>query len=167
MIPVFGFVLALFFTILGLMGMILPWSEAVRSEVVTFILNNNLLLSLFGFFFFIMGVGLFFQIAYGFKRKYTTISQGESKVDISEEVFHDYLSIYFNELFPYTEIPCQISLKKRKARVTADLPYVPQDEQKAMLKKIETDLSDIFRELIGYRQALLLSISFAPTEKLR
>lgn len=167
MTPLLTLILALFFIVLGLIGIVLPWSTSARTEVVDFLLSNTVLLSLFGFSFLVMGAGTLLQIFNGLKRRYTTIKDGDSKVELSEEVFKDYLSIYFQELFPYTEVPCQVQLKKRKARVIADLPFVPENQQKDLLKKIEEELSDIFRELIGYRHALLLSISFAPTEKLK
>lgn len=155
-------ILALFFLILGILGVLLPWSPAIRAEIVDFLLSNTLTISLFGFLFFAIGLGVLVQLFLGMKRHYFTSRLKAVDFEVSEKVIRDYLSVYFRELFPYSEVPCQIILKKKKAKITADLPPLPKGEQGAMVKKIESDLSDIFRDLIGYPHELLLSISFQP-----
>lgn len=155
-------ILALFFLILGILGMLLPWSPTIRAEIVDFLLANTFTLSLFGFLFFIMGLGVLIQLLLGLRRHYFTSRLKAVDFDVSEKVIRDYLSVYFRDLFPFSEVPCQILLKKKKAKIIADLPPVPKGEQGAMVKKIEHDLADIFRDLIGYPHELLLSISFQP-----
>lgn len=157
----FGIIFALFFILLGFMGMILPWSTYVRTEVIDFLLSNSLLVFIFGFSLFVVGIGALAQMLHSMKRSYTTFKEGNTRVDISEEVVRDYLLTYFHDLFPHTEIPCQIQFKKKKVQIIADLPFVAQDNQKELLKKIESDLSGIFRDILGYRNDLLVSISFA------
>lgn len=161
----FGVIFALFFLLLGIIGIILPWSPVVRTEVVDFLLSNTVILMLFGFSFFVIGIGALFQVLHGMKRSYTTFKEGHTRVDVSEEVIQDYLLTYFHDLFPYTEVPCQILFNKKKIQIIADLPFVAHAKQKELLKKIESDLSDLFRDILGYRHDLYVSISFAGSEK--
>ena len=161
----YGIILALFFILLGVMGIILPWSTNIRTEVVDFLLSNTVLLTLFGFAFLTLGLGVIFQMIHGLKRKYVTIKTDGPKTKLSEEVFEDYLKLYFEEIFPKTEVPCRVTLKRKKAKVMADLPFVAESEQEPLIRKIEEDLSDIFRELVGWRHELLFAVSFAPGNK--
>jgi hypothetical protein len=158
----YGIILALFFIVLGIIGVILPWSVAIRTELVDFLLSNTFMLTLLGLLFLFVGAGVIFQMLHGMKRRYITLKELQPHTIISEEVIRDYLKIYFDDLFPKTPVPCRIALKRKKAKVLADLPYVAEKDQEALTRKIEKDLSDIFRELIGWRHDLFLAISFAP-----
>lgn len=151
---------AFFFIVLGLMGMILPWSVTARTAVIEFLLLNTITLSIFGFFFFVVGVATIFYIFETSKRRYIRITKEGYKTEISEAVVNDYLSSYFRELFPRTDIPFKTELKKKRAEITIDLPFVTKDEQKDLLEKIEKELSNLFRDILGYRKELRLIISF-------
>lgn len=161
----YGIILALFFVLLGLMSLILPWSVSIRTEVVDFLLSNTITLTLVGISLLVMGLGVLIQILHGLKRRYVILKGNSPKIDLNETIFQDYLNLYFEELFPNTEVPCRITLKRKSAKVKADLPYIPTEAQEALLKKIENDLSDIFRGFIGWRYELLLAVSFAPLNK--
>jgi hypothetical protein len=161
-----NFLIALFFIILGIIGIILPWSAGARTQAIEFILTNSISLSLFGFTFLVAGLASLFQIVQGSKKQYFTLTREGLKADVSENVIKFYLVNYFQEIFPYTEVPCQIDLKKSRLDIMADLPYVHKQEQKELLKKIEADLSELFREVIGYQKDLRINISFQP-EKLK
>lgn len=163
---VIGIFLSLFFLLLALITLFLPWSPTVRTEIVDFLLSNTLALTLIGFAFLMIAIGFIFQLVHGFKRRYISFQEGALKTDISEQAVDDYLKGYFQDLFPYSEVPCQLTLKKKKAHIVADLPYVKPAEQKSLVEKIEKDLSEIFRDFLGYRKELLVSISFAPENKL-
>src|SRR5687768_7062474 len=111
----FNIVLALFFIVLGLLGIILPWSPTICTEVVDFLLSNTITLSIFGFAFLVIGITVLVQIIQRRKRRYFTRHQKALEIDVSEKVINDYLSVYFRDLFPLTEVPCQVILKKKKA----------------------------------------------------
>lgn len=151
---------AIFFLVLGLIGMIIPFSPYLRTEVVDFILSNTLALAILGFFFFAIGLGALIQLSQAARRHYFTLKRKAVDFDVSEKVILDYLSLYFRDLFPNTEVSSRVILKKNKVKIIADLPFFPKLEQESLVKKIEEDLVDILRELIGYPHELLLSISF-------
>lgn len=163
---VYGIILAAFFVLLGLISLIFPWSASIRTQVVGFLLSNSLILTLIGLSFLMIGLGVILQMLNGLKRRYVVLKEKGPKTEISEEVFEDYIKLYFNELFPKTNVPLRVQLKKKKAKVIADLPYIHEEEQEPLLNRIEDDLTDIFRELIGWRHDLLLAISFAPRPKI-
>jgi hypothetical protein len=157
-----SFILALFLFVVGFLSLSVALSPFARTEVVSFILENSTYLLLFGIVFLTIGAISFFYLAQNFKRRYYTLKSGQVEIDVSERVIEKYLQNYFKELYPFNEVPCQIDLNKKRAAVIADLPYVPVQEQKALLRKIEEDLTSLFRDQIGFRHELKVSISFSP-----
>lgn len=157
-----SFIISLFFVAVGATALTIAFSTYARTETITFILENSNLIILFGLLFITIGIISFFYLVQSTKRKYYTVKSQKLEVDVSESVIHKYLKNYFRELYPYNDVPCQVELKRRRAEVTADLPFVPTNEQKDLLKKIEEDLTSIFRDQIGYRNELKVSISFSP-----
>lgn len=162
MYTLISLLLSLFFITLGLASLIIPWSAYARTELITFLLENTILLTFFGFTLLTLGLITLFYIIQNSKRKYFTIKSNQLETEVSETVISKYLSSYFRELYPLNDVACKVELKKRKALVIADLPYVPENEQKELLKKIEEDLTDLFRDVIGFRHELKVSISFSP-----
>ncbi len=157
-----SFILSLFFVAVGASALTIAISPYARAEAITFLLESTNLIILFGLLFIVIGIISFFYLVQSTKRKYYTLKSQKLEIDVSESVIIKYLKNYFRELYPYNDIPCQIELKKRRAEITADLPFVPLAEQKELLKKIEEDLNSIFRDQIGYRNELKVSISFSP-----
>lgn len=157
-----SFILSLFFVAVGVCALAFAVSPFARTETITFLLENTNLIVLFGILFIAIGIISFFYLIQSTKRKYFTLKSQKLEIEVSESVIHKYLKSYFRELYPYNDIPCQVELKKRRAEVTADLPFVPINEQRELLKKIEEDLTSIFRDQIGYRNELKVSISFSP-----
>lgn len=154
-------IISLFFILLGIISLLIPWSEQIRSSIILFIADNTLALLLFGFCSVIIGAGLISTIVLNSQRRYYRIQSGSHPITLSESVVQDYLTVYWQRLFPQKEIPCRLVIKKKKIQVIADLPYVPILEQKSLLEKIEKDLLDTFRDVLGYREELDVSISFA------
>lgn len=157
-----SFILSLFFIAVGISSLAIAFSPFARTEVITFLLEHPNLIALFGLLFIAIGLISFFYLIQSTKRKYYTLKSQKLEIDVSESVISKYLRSYFRELYPYSDVPCQVELKKRRAEVTADLPFVPVNEQKELLKRIEEDLTAIFRDQIGYRNELKVSISFSP-----
>lgn len=157
-----SFILSLFFVAVGASALTIAISPYARAEAITFLLESTNLIILFGLLFIVIGIISFFYLVQSTKRKYYTLKSQKLEIDVSESVIIKYLKNYFRELYPYNDIPCQVELKKRRAEITADLPFVPVAEQKELLKKIEEDLTSIFRDQIGYRNELKVSISFSP-----
>lgn len=128
--------------------------------VLSFILQNSLLLFLFGLGVFIIGTALVIQIILSARTHYIVIRSGKNGVHIGEDVIESYLNSYWKELFPGREIPTRLLIKKRKIKVFADLPFIPEEDQKSLLEKVEEDLSKLFRDILGYPNELDLLISF-------
>lgn len=155
-------IIALFFFILGFIAMLIPWSSGISNMIVSFIVNQSLILFLFGLGFAVIGAALALHIILSSRRRYVTLHLGKLTFSISEKLIGDYLSAYWKELFPHKEIPYRVVLKKHSVEITADLPFAPLEVQKDLLEKIEKDLGDLFRDVLGYREDLNLEISFQP-----
>lgn len=155
------FIIALFFIILGALAIMVQASHDIRSEVIGFILEDTMFLSLFGIASLLIGIAIVFYLIASFKRRYFKIkSKNNNAFYLDENLFQDYMKSYWKQLFPKQDVPNHVVLKKNKVMITADLPYVPEPQQKALLARIDRDLKDIFIRLLGYRQEYVVSISF-------
>lgn len=155
-----GVVIGLFFLLLGLIAIILPWSIGLRTDVVLFFLENSIAISLFGFGFFLIGIGMLVNF-YLSSRRSSYRLHSKQPVVIDQRIMEQYLTSYWKQLFPQQEIPTQLFLRKNRLKITADLPYVPLLEQKPLVEQIEKDLQEIFSNLLGYSESFALALSFA------
>lgn len=142
--------------------MLIPWADQIRYSVIHFISENPIALFFFGLSIALIGIALIATIVFNSQRRYYHIQSGSHPITLSETVVSDYLNSYWKKLFPNQETPCRVLIRKKKIQVTADLPFVPILEQKSLLEKIEKDLLSTFRDVLGYREELDVSISFAP-----
>jgi hypothetical protein len=159
------FVIALFFIMLGIISIMLPWSPNIRTDLVQFILEDSVMIFLFGFALMVIGVAIVVNVLLGFKHHYYEIRSKNHAMYIDESLFQDYLNTYWKHLFPNQDIPNRVTIKRNKVHVIADLPPIPLNEQKAIIQRVESDLSDIFTRLIGYRNEYIISISFQKEAK--
>lgn len=158
---------AIFFLMLGLVAVLLPWSPLVRADIIQFILEDSIAIFLFGFVFIVVGLAIVISILLSTRRSYYRLKGGVQTVLIDEHVIQDYLDTYWKELFPKTTIPNRLQIKKNKIYLSADLPYIPQEEQKAVLERIRNDLTDIFSSFLGYQEPFHLAASFQSEQKKR
>jgi hypothetical protein len=155
------FIIALFFVMVGLLGLMIQFSTNIRAEVVGFIYEDTLFLSLFSLASLLIGIAIVFSLLASFKKRYIKIkSKNNHAFYLDESLFQDYMKSYWNQLFPKQDIPNHVVLKKNKVLITADLPYIPEAQQKALLTRIDQDLKEMFTHLLGYRQEYVISISF-------
>jgi len=157
-----SFLIAIFFILLGVIAILIPWSTNIRHEVIGTIAEHSIAISLFGLCFLAIGVAVVVNILLASKPKYYQFTIGNNFVYIDEKIVQRYLSEYWKELFAGHEIPNRITLKNNQIDVVADLPYVPPAQQEELLTKIQNELTDLFSDLLGYRQQFNLSVSFQP-----
>jgi len=150
---------------LGLVAVLLPWSPLVRADIIQFILEDSIAIFLFGFVFIVVGLAIVISILLSTRRSYYRLKGGVQSVLIDEHVIQDYLDTYWKELFPKTTIPNRLQIKKNKIYLSADLPYIPQEEQKVVLERIRNDLTDIFSSFLGYQEPFHLAASFQSEHK--
>lgn len=160
-----SFIVAIFFILLGIISVILPWSPGVRTMLVQFILEDSLLIFLSGFGLIVIGIALIIHAIFSFKRHYYVIRSDGKLLSIDESLFQDYLNSYWKQLFPNLEVPNRVEIKKNKIYIYADLPDTPLPQQKTLLERIENDLSEIFIRIFGYRNEFIISVSFQPQKK--
>lgn len=165
MIPFFysliTFIIGLFFVMVGLLGFSIQASTSIRTEVVSFIFEDTVFISLFGILSLLMGIAIIFSFITSFKKRSFKIkSKNNNTFALDESLFQDYIKNYWRQLFPKHDIPSQVTLKKNKVLISADLPYVPDSQQKALLGRIDRDLKDLLTRVIGYPREYVVSISF-------
>jgi hypothetical protein len=163
------FTIALFFLMLGIFTMMLPWSPHMRTELIQFILEDSPALFLLGLGFVGVALALIIHLILGATTHYYQLRSEPYQVWINEEVIQGHLNSYWKTLFPQSQIPNRLSVKKNKIHLMADLPFVPISEQKNILEQIKNDLAILLSKSLGYNDAFFLSASFqaepAPIKK--
>lgn len=159
-------IIALFFILIGIVGILIPWSINVRNLLTRFIFEDALAISLFGFTFFVIGLALVVNILLTNKRRHYNISSEKGSTTVEEAVVQEYLNTYWKQLYPTTDIPCHLTVRDNKIHIAVDLPYLPLPEQKPLLEKVRQDLIEIFAKILGYREDFFLSASFQDQKKL-
>lgn len=155
-------VIAIFFLMLGVVSIMLPWSPSARADLIDLILQDSMVLAFFGLGFILIGLSIVIHIALNARHHYYHIKTGPYSIQVDESIIQDYLDSYWRQLFPYAEVPNRFMIKRNKIHITADLPYVPPSEQKILLKQSSDELAQLLESFLGYRQPLTLSASFQP-----
>lgn len=155
-----SFVIGTFFFVLGAFSIVLPWSVFLQSVSTRFILQNTLILSLFGFGFVLMGLSIVIYTILNTRRRYIHIRTGERAVTIDQTVVQQYLESYWHEHFPKSPVSFQLSIKKQSIQIIADLPALPLHEQKVFLEHVKQDFSELFSHQLGYPYDVHLIASF-------
>lgn len=88
------------------------------------------------------------------------IRTGLFSVTVDEKMIYQYIELYWQKLFPYNQVPFNLSFKKHELEIIAELPSLPLIEQKNLLEKIKLDFSDMFGRLLGYPHDVHLIASF-------
>jgi hypothetical protein len=155
-----SFLIALFFVLLGIIGVLIPWSGGVRAEIVSMISGHSIAISLFGFTLIAIGIAVAVQIILASRSTYYQFTVRNNHVNVDESIIQSYLNKYWHDLFNQ-DVTCHVTLKGNKIHVTADIPHVAPEEQEELLTKIQQELGDLFGDILGYRQEFYLAINFA------
>lgn len=155
-----SFIIGSFFFIIGAFSIVLPWSTYLQNIVAQFILENTLILSLFGFGFTLIGISIVIYTILKTRHRYVQIRTGRMSLVLDENVIHQYLEAYWQKHFPKSHIPFSLSLKKNGIQIVADLPSLPLSEQKIFLERIKQDFSDLFGSILGYAYDVHFIASF-------
>lgn len=157
--------IAFFFMLVGLVSLSLFFSVQMRTDFIQFVLEDTVLLPIFGITLVAIGVGVLINSFFSLRRKTYRISSGNYVTSLDENLFKQYLETYWKQKFPQKEVPCTVCLKRNKILVSAELPFVPLAEQKAVLSHIDSDLSQILTQYLGYHRKYVINISFKPKPK--
>lgn len=154
------FVIALFFILIGIGCMLIPWIHVIESAVIQFIIQNTVAIFLFGFAFFLIGCALIAQVMLASRRKYYYVRSGSNAVSVDENLIQECVATYWKAKFPGEEIPFNLEIKENKIHITVDLPYVAKDQQNLTLQAMENDIGHILASTLGYRNEFFLNVSF-------
>lgn len=158
-------VIAFFFLLVGLVSFSLSFSTEIRTDFVQFILEDATVLPIFGITLLAIGIGILLNSFFSLRRRTYRISSGNYVTSLDENLFKQYLEAYWKQKFPRVDIPCKVNLKRNKIIVAADLPFVPIAEQTSVLEQIESDLSQILSQYLGYHRKYVINITFKPEKK--
>lgn len=152
-------IVGLFFLLLGIVAMAIPVSETMRRIVISLINNQTYLFLLFGLGFFIVGLSIIISAFIRKKRRYNHIQINGGEVTIDEAVVQQYLQAYWKEHFQ-VPIPSTVTIKKHAIQIVADFPYLPIEEQRTFLERLQKDFVHLFGKTLGYPYEVDLMASF-------
>jgi len=155
-----SFIIGSFFFIIGAFSIILPWSPFLKNVTAQFVLENTLILSLFGLGFALIGLSIVIYTLLKTRHRYVQVRAGALSVILDENVIHQYLESYWQKHFPKSHVPFSLSFKKHSLQIIADLPSLPLSEQKLFLERVKQDFSDLFGRVLGYPYDVHLIASF-------
>ena len=142
--------------------MMFPWFPELSVSMIEFVLENTIAISLFGFAFLTIGITFLANLIISGRHKHYRIKSGTNSVLVDEHLIQQYLEKYWENIFPDHEISNHLQLKNNRICLHADLPYLPLEEQRPLLQRIEKDLTNIFSKVLGYHQEFFLYASFQP-----
>lgn len=155
----------LFFTVLGIIGLLALWFPHIRTALIVFLLENILIISIFSMALFAIGIAIIVNVIQSARHTSYEFTAGRHLVSVDENLIANYLNSYWKEFFPNTNIPNHVTLKNNKIHIIADLPHFPSEEQKDLLTKIDNDISNILSKIFGYKKEFSLQISFNEPSK--
>lgn len=155
-----SFLLGVFFFLIGLFSIILPWSSFLQQAATDLIVNHTLILSLFGIGLALMGISIAVYAILNISRRYAYIKIGERSVSLDETLIKQYLQDYWTKKLPNVQVPFYLSIRKNSIQIVADLPPMAEEVQDSFLEKIQNDFSDLFDKRLGYPNEVHLVAHF-------
>lgn len=156
--------IAIFFILLGIIAMILPWSENAKAHAISFIVDHSQVIFFFGLSFLCVGLATCLNIVSSSKRRYYRFKVGNTAVSVDGDLIHKYVKTYLKELFPDNEIPLQLTIKRNTIKLVIDLPSIDDAEKEPLLTRMQEELKKLFSDTLGYQNPFHLSVSFqAPS----
>lgn len=162
---ILSLLLSLFFLLIGTVSLFIPWSSWIRTEVIQFILEDNLIIPLFGLGFIIAGLSLAIYSISQARQRYFYLRIGPRSIAVDETLLQRYLETYWQKQFPKYPIATHLNLKKDSIQIEAEFPATPEQSQKDLLEKVKQDLSDIFSITLGYPHEIYLTATFQNIPK--
>lgn len=154
------FILGLFFFLMGLIGIALPWSEFLKTATLQFIVEETLMISLFGLGFALIGLSILVYAILHIRHRYIQIRLGPKAFTIDEDIIHQYLTSYWKEHFPKQYVPSHLMITKESLQIVSDLPFISEEKQMVFLEQVRKDFDDIFGRILGYTHEIHLIVSF-------
>ena len=111
-----SFILGAFFCLVGVAGLILPWSVTLQKALINLIFEHTLILSLFGLGGILIGLSLITYATFNSGRHFAFVKIGSRSIAIDENLVEQYLQNYWKKNFPSTSIPFYFSIKKNEAK---------------------------------------------------
>lgn len=154
------FFIAIFFVILGILGVVIPYSPSLRQEALSHLLDHSPTLFLFGFSCTAIGIALLANIITQSRRKYYNYTIGPNNISVDESIIEQYLTNYWKEIFPDHDTPYKLRVKENIIHLTVDFPIEKEEFPKGGVEEIKNDLRHLFDTTIGYTSPFSLSVSF-------
>lgn len=132
----------------------------MQNAVFSFLKSNSFFSAILGVFFFVLAL-FYFLTAKKHARFPIFIQLGKKAVEINETLIRQAISIYLKKHFPACEISYDLDVRKnRLIRIYFEFPASLSNNEKDILKQIETDLSTLIQKQIGWSEDIHILARF-------
>lgn len=133
-----------------------------QKSLVMQLLQEEILLCLFGVLFLAVGIALFAIFFVFYRGQYLRFSMDrKARIDIDKALFQKRILDYWkNHVLPTVDSLEVEILVGGRLEIIAPLPLLPPEEQEKLLKKIEKDLGEILAREFGYEKEFTVTALF-------
>ncbi len=151
------FMFVVLLLLVGGMFIGLDYAPHLRSSISNFFANHGSGFLFIGLTLLCCGVLLLIGFYSMNRGAYFTLTM-QAKVD--PKIFESYIQHYWDELFPQAKLATHIILHpSQQLEIFAEIPPLQEDEQEAILEKINRDLSRILSQRLGYTSTYQLKLA--------
>ena len=150
----------LFLALTGVILLLLANSSEFKGLFLALVHESSSLFTLSGSLLIVLSVCLAMSLSGLTSKKYLEIKMGKNRISIDEHLVEQLLQGFWQSLYPEKDIPQQVLVKKNKIEVIVALPATAEEKQQNLLAKIETHISHLFEDKLGYTDEFILLVNF-------
>lgn len=151
---------AFFLAAAGALSIALHYSLATRQRLALFLeADSHLFFLFFGSGIVIFSLFLLIGLYTLNKTKYLQLQMNDHQLSIDQSIVRSYVVAYWKQRFPNFNPSVDISLRpNQKLEIITDPPPIPAEEKQHFFENVESDLSQILREKMGYDRPFVLTV---------
>jgi hypothetical protein len=157
---IINLLVAVLLIVLGIFIFMIPRAVHFQQLVMNLLTEKSYLFTILGISVGVVGILLLIAFYMMNRRHSYYLAMGNHFLTIDESIIQKYLTEYWKELFPGTDLHQEVALKNNLIHLTVDLPYIAFDEQRKILERIELDLQKLFSRIFDYRKEFYITVSF-------
>lgn len=153
------FVFAVLIILLGGFFVGLQYASHLRFAIARFFSAAATPFSLIGYL--ILTCGFFLLIGFYamYRGVFFRVKMGNGELRIDPIIIEGYLRDYWKKTFPEHKLSVDVSISKnQKVEIYIELPFLSEENQKAVLENAELEFSSILQRYIGYKKDFALSV---------
>lgn len=160
-----NFLLGLFFIVVGIAGLILPWSSTLQNALIELISYESSLLAILGFAFLCIGIALLAYVSMQKRGNRIFLRLKPHPIEVDQNLIVGALDVYWKEVLQGQSVFTQVIPGKKSLLIKAEMPPMNELQQEELLKKIQPELENLLHETIGIPHDIKVELHFRSVHK--